>query len=169
MCVLSDDPSPDMTGRPSRGRPWHGVEIRAHESRSAASVAQERPRLETNEAYVEEVGRTTALQITDPTAVLAFVLEGLPSRVKVYPTENYYYFRFVHNGTPYAGNIRLAPSDRDQGNVEFDYYKQLTEWNGAMDGAVHAVLDASHGVQVERLEPLIYRVTCANRVWSPSQ
>src|SRR5436189_216201 len=72
---------------------------------TATAEAQERPRLETNEAYVEEVGRTTALQITDATGVLAFVLEGLPSRVKVYPTENYYYFRFIHNGTPYAGSI----------------------------------------------------------------
>ena len=130
---------------------------------TATAEAQERPRLETNEAYVEEVGRTTALQITDATGVLAFVLEGLPSRVKVFPTENYYYFRFVHNGTPYAGSIRLAPSDRDQGRVEFDYYKKLTEWNDAMDSAVHAVLDASHGVQVQQLEPLVYRVTCASK------
>ena len=130
---------------------------------TATAEAQERPRLETNEAYVEEVGRTTALQITDATGVLAFVLEGLPSRVKVYPTENYYYFRFIHNGTPYVGSIRLAPSDRDQGRVEFDYYKKLTEWNDAMDSAVHAVLDASHGVQVQQLEPLIYRVTCASK------
>jgi hypothetical protein len=130
---------------------------------TATAGAQERPRLETNEAYVEEVGRAAALHITDPIAVLAFVLEGLPSRVKVYPTENYYYFRFIHNGTPYAGSIRLAPTDRDRGRVEFGYYKDLTEWNDVMDGATHAVLDASHGVQVEQLERLIYRVTCANR------
>ena len=47
--------------------------------------------------------------------------------------------------------------------VEFDYYKKLTEWNDTMNGAVHAVLDASRGVQVEQLEPLIYRLTCASK------
>jgi hypothetical protein len=65
------------------------------------------PQLETNETYVENVMRRSRLVITDPMAVFDFVLQSLPNQVKVYPTENYYYFNFVFNGTPYAGNIRL--------------------------------------------------------------
>ena len=64
--------------------------------------------LRTNEADIEEALRTSDLDVGNPMAVFAFVLGQLPERVKVLPTENYYYFRFAHNGVPYAGNIRLA-------------------------------------------------------------
>ena len=43
----------------------------------------------------------------------------LPERVQVYPTENYYYFRFIHDGVRYVGNIRLAAANRDRGEVQF--------------------------------------------------
>jgi hypothetical protein len=77
--------------------------------------ASERPRVYTNEQYIEDVTKETSLPIDDPKAMFAFVLESLPERVKVYPTENYYYFYFYHRGTRYAGNIRLDVADRDQG------------------------------------------------------
>lgn len=59
-------------------------------------------------------------------AVFALVLNSLPDRVKVYPTENYYYFRFIHAGTPYAGNLRFDRRDRDQGKVQFGNFAVLT-------------------------------------------
>lgn len=128
---------------------------------ATAALAQntERPRLGTNEAYVEDATRATALAITDPMAVFAFVLDSLPERVKVYPTENYYYFWFIHNGTRYAGNIRLDALGRDQGKVEFSYYPDLTEWRDEMKGDTYVVLDASRGVTVQPLERLVYRIT----------
>src|SRR4051812_48465561 len=71
---------------------------------TSALPAQESPapRLFTHQSYVEDVLRQSALPINDTKAVFAFVLDSLPDRVKVYPTENYYYFRFVHNGSQYA-------------------------------------------------------------------
>lgn len=121
------------------------------------------PRLHTNEAYLEEVTRTTTLSITDPVAIFAFVLDSLPGRVKVYPTGNYYYFRFIHNGTPYAGNIRLDTLNRDSGKVHFAYYPDLAEWaDGEAEPelkGVGVILDASHGVTIEQLDRLVYRVT----------
>jgi hypothetical protein len=95
-----------------------------------------------------------AKSISDPLAVFAFVLQSLPDHVKVYPTENYYYFRFTHNGRPYAGSIRLPPGERDQGRIEFGYYKDLTEWSDVMEGDVHMVLSAAQGVKVEQLMAL---------------
>jgi hypothetical protein len=123
-------------------------------------VAQssELPRLETNQAYVEEVTRTTTLSINDPIAVFAFVLNSLPDRVKVYPTENYYYFSFIHNGKRYAGNIRLDASNRDDGKVIFAYYEELSEWRDESP-VTHVILDASQGVTVENVERLVYRVS----------
>jgi hypothetical protein len=126
---------------------------------TATGQTAERPRLDTNEAYVEEVTRTTTLVITDPMAVFAFVLDSLPDRVKVYPSENYYYFRFLHNGTRYAGSIRLDAIGRDQGKVEFGYYPDLTEWKDEIKGDTYVVLDASRGVTVELVERLVYRLS----------
>ena len=130
---------------------------------TAPAQNPEHPRLHTNEAYVEDATRATALAIADPMAVFAFVLDSLPDRVKVYPTENYYYFRFIHGGTPYAGNIRLDPLERDQGKVQFSYYPDLTEWRDKVKGDTYVVLDASRGVTVEQLERLVYRVSYRNK------
>jgi hypothetical protein len=123
----------------------------------------ERPTLHTNESYVEEATRIADFSISDPTAVFAYVINSLPDRVRVYPTENYYYFSFIHNGTPYAGNIQLPPIDRDQGAVHFGFYKDLTEWKNTIEAGAFVTLDASQGVSVERLESLLYRVSYAGK------
>ena len=118
------------------------------------------PRLETIDGIVDEVTRTDDLNIKDPMAVIDFIFSALPDRVKVYPTENYYYFRFIHNGLQYAGNFRLDPLIRDEGKIEFGYYEELAPWKPEGIGIEqYMVLDASHGVQVERIDPLSYRVT----------
>src|SRR5215471_12159070 len=116
------------------------------------------PKLHTNEAYVEEVTQATTLAADDPMAVFAFVLNSLPDRVKVYPTENYYYFTFIHGGAPYAGNIRIELGDDDKVTVHFVYYQNLSEWR--QDSPLtHVVLDASRGVEVEKVERLVYRLS----------
>jgi hypothetical protein len=116
------------------------------------------PKLHTNEAYVEEVTAATALAMNDPMAVFAFVLNSLPDRVKVYPTENYYYFTFIHGGAPYAGNIRIELGDDDKVTVHFVYYQDWSEWR--QDSPLtHVVLDGSRGVGVEKIERLTYRLS----------
>jgi hypothetical protein len=118
------------------------------------------PQLKTIDAFVEEVTRTDSLDITDTFAILDFIFATLPERVKVYPTENYFYFRFVHNGLEYAGNFRLDALNRDDGKIEFGYYEELAPWKPEGSGLErYVILDASHGVAVERIQPLIYRVT----------
>ena len=100
-----------------------------------------------------EATRPAAFDIKDPMAVLAYVLASLPERVTVYPTENYYYFKFVHAGVPIAGNLRLDPRDRDKGKVYFAYYEDNADWN--KDGFEQALeLDGKQNVLVERVEPL---------------
>jgi hypothetical protein len=116
------------------------------------------PVLHTHQQYMEGVTQPTALDVADPMAVFAFVLDSLPERVKVYPTENYYYFTFSHNGLDYAGNIRLDASDRDKGKVQFAYYEQTNGWLDDTPGFFKA-LDASDGVRLEKLERFVYRLT----------
>jgi hypothetical protein len=62
---------------------------------SVGARGGEPPRLSTNQAFVEDAMRDTALAIDDPMTVFGYVLGALPGRVKVYPTENYYYFSFI--------------------------------------------------------------------------
>ena len=118
--------------------------------------------LQTNQGYVEEVARPTTLNVDDPMAVFGFVLARLPQRVKVYPTENYYYFGFTHRGIRYAGNIRLDTSNRDDGKADFAYFEDTAQWYD--DSAIqHLVLDAARGVTIEKVEPLVYRVSYQGR------
>jgi len=127
---------------------------------SAAGLAraEDPPALQTNQAYVEEVMGKTALDPNDVMAVFGYVISKLPERVKVYPTENYYYFWFIHNGIRYAGNIRLDASDRDEGKVIFAYYEDTSVWYDEAD-TKHKVLDASDGVKLEKVEDLVYKLT----------
>jgi hypothetical protein len=125
---------------------------------SGLAQAEEAPALQTNQSHVEEVTRQTALDIDDPMAVFGFVLSRLPERVKVYPTENYYYFGFTHGGIRYAGNIRLDASNRDDGKADFAYFEDTAQWYEESP-IRHVVLDSSRGVTVEKVEALLYRVS----------
>src|SRR2546423_14940268 len=73
----------------------------------APAIAQDAPQLQTNQSYVEDVTHATTLNVGDPMAVFGLVMSKLPERVKVYPTQNYHYFRFMHDGIRYARNIPL--------------------------------------------------------------
>ena len=117
----------------------------------------EQPRIQTHEAYVEEVQSSAALPVDNPWAMFAAIFGTLRERVKVFPTENYYYFSFFQNGVRYRGNIRLAANDRDAGKLHFAYFKDFAEWHGR-PAVTHLVLDRSDGVVVERVAPLNYRV-----------
>jgi hypothetical protein len=120
------------------------------------------PQLYTNQSFVEDAVAVPSLPITSPMAMFSFVLSNLPERVKVYPTENYYYFSFTHDHVRYAGNIRLDVVDRDQGKVNFAYYVDLAEWKD-QDPITYALLDQRNGVKVEKLEPLVYRISYGTR------
>src|SRR4051794_22053593 len=125
--------------------------------RDAVAQTKDRPRLETNESYVEEVLRPSTLAVGDIMAVVGYVFDSLPDRGKVFPTENYYYFSFFHSGVRYAGNFRLDASNRDQGKLIFAYYADAQTRDEVP--VKHVILDGSRGVRVTKLEPLVYRVS----------
>ena len=125
---------------------------------SAAAQSADPPQLHIHQHYIEDALRPVALDVKDPMAVFAFVLNSLPDTVKVYPTENYFYFTFTLNGSPYAGNIRLDASDRDQGKVQFGYFEQTTAWRDETP-TWFRVLDATGGVKLEKLERFRYRLS----------
>lgn len=131
---------------------------------ASQALAQEkkRPKLHTNQSYLEEVMAETELPLDRPKEMLEWVLGSLPERVKVYPTESYFYFNFYHQGIRYAGNLRLDAKDRDEGRLHFAYFEDLQEWTE------NAPINYSHfgpdeGIKVEKLESLVYRVSYASR------
>lgn len=81
-----------------------------------------------NQTSIEEAQREPEFAIDNHMAVLGLVVDSLPARVKVYPTEGYFYFSFVYRGIRYAGNIRFDIADRDAGVIHFNYFKEFTDW-----------------------------------------
>jgi hypothetical protein len=118
--------------------------------------------LSTNEHMLEELSRAPDFDITDVETVFDFVLGSLPDEVKVYPTENYYYFSFRHGGLDYAGNIRLAARDRDDGVVHFAYFPAATV-SGQSGDMSYRPFTPADGVGLEKLDALVYRVTFRDR------
>lgn len=124
----------------------------------AANNGASLPRLETNQAYIEEVSRNSNLAIGDLASVFAHVFASLPDRVRVYPTENYYYFSFHHGGVPYSGNFRLDTADRDDGIVYFAYFPTFSGWRRDEIKQFKG-FNAKDGVEVEKVRDLIYQIT----------
>lgn len=126
------------------------------------ALAQELPKLQTSQDYLEELYRGAKAPVDDRKAMLAFVLNSLPERVKVYPTENYYYFGFYSGGVRYAGNIRLDASDRDKGKLHFAYYIDNVEWQDEFP-VNYALMGSEQGVTIEKVERFLYRVTAGGK------
>jgi len=126
------------------------------------AASADRPRIQTNESYIEDVLSPTTLPLDDPRAMFAAIFATLRERVQVFPTENYYYFSFFQNGVRYGGNIRLAANDRDFGKLHFAYFERFAEWR-SQPHVTHVVFDKSDGVTVERTAPLKYRVSFQDR------
>lgn len=129
---------------------------------SALAEEAASPTIHTNQSYIEEVNLRTMMPQADIKQMFALVFSSLPERVTVYPTENYYYFYFHHNGVRHGGNIRLDPEGRDQGKLNFAWFAELSEWT-PRNQVNFAVLGNAEGVKVEKVEQLLYRVTHAGK------
>ena len=119
------------------------------------------PGLWFNEIEIGEVSRAGGPDLKDPLAAFAYVFGRLPERVNVLPTENYY-FRFAAGDAIYGGNIRLAAADRDSGKVHFAYHDVPSELRPDPE-VRYVALDSLHGVTVEKLGALSYRVAHAGK------
>ncbi len=120
------------------------------------------PILHRNEMEIAELLAPDRLNIDDPLKVFALVFRGLPERATVYPTEHYYYFRLALNGMVYSGNLRLATGDRDRGKLHFAYSALPSDLDPA-PRVRYVALDGGHGVTVEKLGALSYRVAYAGK------
>jgi hypothetical protein len=125
---------------------------------TAAANEAARPRIFTNQQFLEDLAINNSVDVKDAVSVFRMVLESLPDRVTVYPTENYYYFKFNYAGVSYAGNIRLENERRDQGQVHFAFAPEFTEWKSE-EPAVFKILAKADGVSIEKINDLSYRIS----------
>ena len=127
---------------------------------TADATENQRPRVYTNQQFLEDIAlNNSALKVTDAVSAFRMVLESLPDRVTIYPTENYYYFKFNYAGVQYSGNIRLENERRDQGQVHFAFAPELAEWRSDDTKAVFKILTKADGVTIEKINDLSYRVS----------
>jgi hypothetical protein len=124
----------------------------------ASPAHADKAKLTTHQNYVEDTLRSTDVPFGNIKNVFGWVLGNLPDRVKVYPTENYYYFKFMHDGQNYSGNIRLDAKDRDDGKLHFAYFEDMQEYR-VQPLILYRVLDKTAGVIVENVDRLLYKVT----------
>lgn len=123
------------------------------------AMAQDAPALNTNAQMIEDLARPPAFDVRDPRSVLAYVLLRLPAEVRVYPTENYYYFTLHAGGVAWAGSLRFGPDERAKGQLELSVYPALSDWNDTLDGIPRALLGAAEEVRVEVVDAFAVRVT----------
>lgn len=127
-------------------------------SQPALAANSEAPELQTNQHMLEDLNKTPTFDIKDIEATFDFVLGSLPDDVNVYPTENYYYFKFRYDGIDYAGNIRLAARDRDEGVVHFAYFPAASASANESEMS-YRPFTADDGVTLEKLDELVYRIS----------
>ncbi|MDX2264946.1 MAG: hypothetical protein NW215_08235 [Hyphomicrobiales bacterium] len=128
---------------------------------SPAGAARETasgPTVRLHQSFIEDLQRAPSLDIADPLAVFWRVFSSLPDAVKVYPTENYFYFSFIHQGVNYHGNLRLDASDRDEGFVSFGYFEEYALWRSGGD-VTYRRLGAAENVAVVKAGDLQYDVS----------
>lgn len=118
--------------------------------------------LHLNQSYVREVRSDRGIDPENPISVFSFVFSRLPGKVTVYPTENYFYFRFLHDGVRWAGNIRLDIVDRDKGAVHFAYFEAATAWMEDGDSR-YKVLGSDDGVVLTKKGRLAYDLAFRGR------
>jgi hypothetical protein len=125
--------------------------------RPAVSTQQ----VQTHESYISDL-RAQALDLADIMSIFRHVFSSLPPTVKVYPTENYYYFRFETRGREIWGNLRLDAEDREKGLLDFAYFaasNRPEHMDDLLADSKYKQLSSTDGVLVRRVRPLVYEVT----------
>jgi hypothetical protein len=115
-------------------------------------------RLTTNQEFIESL--RSGFDPNNVKAVFGWVFSKLPRSVKVYPTENYFYFSFFAGGRCYWGNFRLGVEDRDRGILHFVYWPYSDDPRRPDDSASWVrAFSARDGLSLRRLGPLRYAAT----------
>jgi hypothetical protein len=85
------------------------------------SWRDEYPRV--NEDQLQMLDESWIRDISDRAEVVKFVLKNCPEKPVVYPSEQYYYFKFIWKHRRISGNLRFC--DAARGLVHFGYFDEF--------------------------------------------
>lgn len=140
-----------------------GLALPSHAATPTASTLPTAPAIAvtTNQSFIE--GLSVDVDHEDPRQIFRTVFASLGDKVKVYPTENYYYFTLHAAGRTLSGNLCLSAADRDEGKLHLGYF--VFDDNGEYQDrrGYSAVYSAEDGVSVERLDDFLYAVSYAGK------
>jgi len=122
-----------------------------------ATLAQD---VESHHEWLQNLERASAIDIEDPPQVLAHVLQQLPNPIPIRPTEHYSYFKFVADGLPFQGNLRIEPETGQVNTLHFAYFLVPAPWHDE-DIGHYRVFAAEDGLTIAAVGPLTYRVNFA--------
>lgn len=119
-----------------------------------------KPEVMTNERFIESA-RSESLNLSNIEKNFEYIFNSLPSTVKVYPTENYYYFQMYTNNGDLWGNFRLDSIDRDEGILSFAYFRVSANSGRyfAYPQVWHKNFTIKDGVKITKHSRLLYEVT----------
>lgn len=118
----------------------------------------------TNEEIIR-ASREQVLDLDNIRAVFDSVFASLHDAVTVYPTENYYYFKFFTNSREIWGNLRFDSIDREEGKLSFAYFEVQNLHDYYLEGGKtwHHIYTADEGVVLKKEAPLVYTVSANGR------
>lgn len=117
--------------------------------------------IEFNQYFIEDLYKP--FNISDSISVFDKVFQQLDDDVVVYPTENYYYFKFAQQGYTIGGTLSLPANSRDNGTISFGYAVRNEDPSFIIPtlfakGGGQS-LNESDGVFVKKIDNFLYRVT----------
>ncbi len=156
LAVAVEVPANTLVGLPSKPAPLTGHD-------RAGALTNCPTALVLHQAVLEGYCRDD-VDLDDVDAYFWHVFSKLPAEVRVYPSENYYYFTDHIAGREVRGNIRLAAGQREQGSLSF-WYAETGEPASAGGRRLVGSKDFSRtdGVQLQARNHFTWVVTWRNR------
>jgi len=116
-----------------------------------------------NSAYIE--GLYSNIDVNDPLSVFRTVFFSLGDQVTVYPSENFFYYRFTANGQHFFGTIVLSAIDRDSGIVRFSYVQKIdrARHHGYPTKGGSLKLNKENGLEIKKVDDFRYIVSFENK------
>lgn len=113
----------------------------------------------TNQQFISEL--YFQINTSNELEVLDFVFNQLNDVVIIFPTENYYYFKFIANGKIYGGAFSLFADNRDEGYLGFGYIERsenaYEKYSFEKEGG-GGVYNQKDGVYIEKINDWAYDV-----------
>ena len=114
-----------------------------------------------NQNFIE--GLNNELNLYDTDEVFRYVFSKLDDVTYIYPTENYYYFKFPTNGKVIWGTLNLSAHYEGFGSLGFSYIERGNDINAPAKIGGAANYSEADGVEINKIDDFNYNVTFENK------